>query len=150
MSKPTPRPRTPVLDYHQMIHFVEDKYSILVRDSGKQRIHQAKAKAEGDKICPDGSWFRAYPKDYTELQQKANDVYVKIMEDEPPYLDYWHWLLDNDFASGMGSLNGSTQYICLEQSPEKPDWVNKINQLIYDEFGEYCEKGKELEVEVCW
>ncbi len=62
-----------------------------------------------------------------------------------PYLDTWHWFLDNDF----GELhNGSYQYLDINltdwRGNPKPEHVQQVLKLISDEFGEYA-TGSEAE-----
>jgi len=55
---------------------------------------------------------------------------------EPPYLDFWHWLLDEEFENvhNGSHVNLSVKY-WLDKLDED-DWQREILQLIYDEFKE--------------
>jgi len=50
---------------------------------------------------------------------------------ERPYLDFWHWLLEHDFAE---MHNGSFQYLWSSslEDPETPEWVRTILKDIFE------------------
>jgi hypothetical protein len=53
---------------------------------------------------------------------------------DKPYLDFWHWLLDNDFSEVH---NGSFNLMSLNPgsaAADPPDWVKEILKMFKDEF----------------
>lgn len=58
MNKPTPKVRQPIMDYHEMIDFVEKKYEFDTRDyKGKHKLYIPFEKETGINVykCPDVS-----------------------------------------------------------------------------------------------
>ncbi len=117
MNKPLPKTRT-MMDFHEMIHFVEKKYKIDVRD---------------------------YAGKFKE---------TKSVSDDKPYLDYWHWMIENHFYEVN---NGCDMYWNIlgilgknEDYEEGPDWVKEITQLVYDEFKDNLDSDGGLMVHIEW
>ena len=69
---------------------------------------------------------------------------------EPPYLDYWHWLLDRCFSN---IHNGSEAYWNVKEileDEQTPDWVKDITQKVYDEFKDNLDESGCLKVLIEW
>lgn len=96
-----------------------------------------------DKPCKKTEIFTYY--DYDEviryLEKKyafsSRDYKKKFSENmENEYCDFWHWLLDNDFVD-MSNPSMQSLYVTKHlEKKDNPDWVKKILQYFYDEFGE--------------
>lgn len=69
---------------------------------------------------------------------------AKEYDEDKSYLDFWHWLLDNDF---MELHNGSIQTLFPDTHPNAPEWVQEILGLIVLEFLEDGEDSIEFWVE---
>lgn len=172
MNKPKPIERPTILDYHEIISYIEKKYEIDVRDyagkfSGKGREESDKLKDEWlDKNGhlenkhvfnkPNGS-REDWAKDSKEMQlrielntkmQKEN--FDRFLDKRVPYLDYWHYLLEHDFCE---IHNGCDEYWGLKdilEDEKAPDWIKEITQLVYDEFKEYVDEDGGFNVHISW
>jgi hypothetical protein len=188
MEKPKLKQRSSILDYHEVIHFIEKKYNIDTRDyaslfghGGKKEGHfEVYQRVTGDKMpcgypdvsgkyIPDwqepgyegwtiirnGEKIKATKEEYDADFKLIHDHYKRYQEwvktnPEPPYLDYWHWLLDRCFCE---IHNGSTAYwnvMDIIKDKKTPDWVKEITQKVADEFGEYFDKDGCVEVLIEW
>lgn len=115
MKKPEYYSPEPVIDFFDIIRYVEEKYNIKTQDY-------------------------------------ANKFDKDSHHDDRPYLNYWHYLLNNIFDPSKIS-NGCTvdfpiyQLIIKESeyTDNTPDWVMEISQLIYNEF-----KEDEMNVYISW
>jgi hypothetical protein len=110
-TKPTPKERKPILDFHEVIRFIEKKHKIDVRDYA--------GKFKGGSM------------------------------DDKPYLDYWHWLIENHFYDVN---NGCERHwdIKFILEGDGPDWVKEITQLVYDEFKDNLDKDGGVDVNIWW
>lgn len=151
MTKPKAKQRDPILDYHEMIEFLEEKYNFQSRDylNSLQKNHQIYLKWIGDNYpgfshvmdAPEGS-KKDWPKDSPEMAKRieintAYNEYIRKNKDlEVPYLDFWH--IHCDSLTG----NGSELYICLdiEEYQTKDKWCAPILEYIKAEFAEYVEE----------
>ena len=126
MTKPTPRVRTPIMDFHEMIHFVEKKHNLKTR--GYRGIGQAKAEDHfasycritgdtqpndgrypdvsgvngGETVVRNGKRRAATKVEYDADFKLIHEQYARYKvwaetNPEPEYRDYWHWLLAEVF-----------------------------------------------------
>lgn len=97
----------PYWDYSDVEEYIEAKYKIEFRD-----------------------YHKYYKGDMSKYM-------VDDGESETPYLDFWHWYLDNHDVSngGMGDCYIS-DFLNEEVEERVPLWVKEILQMIYNEFGE--------------
>jgi len=114
MKKPKKTQVVPdMLDYHEVIKYIEQKYNIETRG-------------------------------YVEAKSKEK-------KRNRPYLDYWHWLLDNAFSEmGNPSSQNIPIYNILNDEGWAPEWVKEITTIIDKEFHKDLEDGGELQVWVSW
>lgn len=75
----------------------------------------------------------------------AKENVNKKDKDRPPYLDFWHWLIDRYQINNGSILNMRVDY----ENKEHPEWVNKILKMFHDEFKTDLVDG-ELQFEVNW
>lgn len=169
MNKPEPVIRQPILNYQDIIDYIEEKYNIDTGDyaerfggKGRDKINQLRDQWLKD----NGYWKYKYvlnkpkgskedwAKDSEEMKLRV-EINEKIWKEESnwekqvPYLDYWHYILDAQFCDVS---NGCTQYWSLSPILEydAPEWVKEITQLIYDEFKEYTDEDGGFEVYISW
>jgi len=128
-------------DYSEIVEYIEEKYSIKTRDyaglwkhSGdwhRKRGHVGKLDPEGKNLGSSQIWFKEY--------KEAPDG--KAIE--PPYEDFWHWMIDEyeptrdgfiEFFPGRHLVNGD----------DLPDFVREILTMFKDEF------GYSFTVRACW
>lgn len=167
-----------VINFFDIIKFIENKYKIDIHDYAHSRKHFNKYQEItndtmpfGNNVYPDGSGlFRGFKSNYTIVRdgkripatKKQYDADFKLINEhyerfknwcktnpEPPYLNYWHWLLDNCFSE---IRNGCSSYLNIKEILEgdSPEWVKKITQFIYNEFKDYLDDGGGLEVWIEW
>ena len=175
MDKPVPEVRTPVMDYHKMMEYIEKTYNIEVRDYAG--IEKRKKKYEKDNNVslytspqhyggnyyvwfknPDGSnnKRKGTKQEFDEAFEVYRRIGAEFMEWEKqqpvlPRLDYWSWLIDSQF--GGECRNGTDHYINIDEileDEETPEWVKEITQLIRDEFEEHLDDDGGLDVHVWW
>ena len=164
--KPTAKIRKPIMDYHEMIHFVEKKYNFDVRD------YAGKHKRQSQWMTLTGKGLYNAPRNYAgnfydrDNKKVSEDDYKKAFEDyradsnefaewnklqgELPYLDYWHYLTDRCFSE---INNGSTAYWDVKdilENEDAPIWVKEITQKVYDEFKDDLDEDGSIEVLIEW
>ena len=111
-------------DYHECVHFLERKYKYEERDyAGRGKFH-IKIQKETDKKFGDKSWYAVAPKDATPNQLAAIQYHAELRKNEPPYLDFWHFIIDH--CNIMGNGCDFTMYVELMDSAEP--WQKEILQ----------------------
>lgn len=97
--------------------------------------------------------------DFNEIMQYVEKKYGFNHRDyagsdknkDAPYQDYWHHLLDGQFAFVE---RGTVQYWNLEdmldEEEDTPEWVKTITQYVYDEFVNELDADGGFEVWVNW
>lgn len=158
MEKPGLFTREPVYDYHSVIEYIEKKYHIDTRDYaskfGKDGHFEKWLKIVGEEKpnypnSPNGKYQVRKGNKMVEITKEEYDSrFVVIHEQykryqewvkdnpEPPYLDFWHWLLDYDFCDVH---NGSTEVLHVKEllsDDSNPEWVRQILAYIYCEYNE--------------
>ena len=187
MEKPKLKKRKDVMDYHEMIDFIEKKHNIRVRGYGINLYEDNFGKYQrvcndpmpfGDGVYPDvsgnymedweqeegyegwtitrnGEKIKAtkeqYDADFKLIHEQYQRYQVWTIDNpEPPYLDYWHWILDNwggEFSDGCVKWLGVLDILDGDNTPE---WVLEITQLIHDEFKEYLDEEGGIDVLIEW
>ncbi|MBI1968775.1 hypothetical protein HYS49_02595 [Candidatus Woesearchaeota archaeon] len=153
MNKPTPKQRTPVMDYLEMIRFVEEKYGITVRDyAGRFAVFPKQVEQYNPTAPPelrvDGN--TRYDSEAYQRFERWREENKLPTPDTIPYLDYWHWLLNNHFFEVH---NGEVVYWHVQEildTEDAPVWVKEITQRIHDEFKEQLDEAGGLEVLIEW
>lgn len=164
MKKPTKHiVKQPMFEYDDVINYIEGKYGIKVRDyagkygnKGKESHFDEYQKLMKDPMpfgngkypdCP-GTTYRVYKdgklvegtKDEYDAQFKLiHAQYARYQEwcktnPEPPYLDYWHWLLDEHFYDMQNGCERQINVKEILEDDKSPSWVKEITQLIHTEF----------------
>lgn len=133
MKKPIKQyPLEKMYDYHEVISYIEKKYNIETRD-------YANSHSQFDDWC-DSKGYGKKDKDgksrgssniwYAEYKEEIEKELIK----ERPYLDFWHWFLEQDDSISNGtecSLYDIDEYISDEI--ETPEFVRKILTIIVEE-----------------
>jgi hypothetical protein len=137
------------IDYNRLIDHIEKKYDVNTRDFAGR--HSKKNEKERKRMLE--NWLKEngyegkhyvldlpensssdWPDDSEEMKLRI-EINTKRCSsangytDIPPYLDFWHWLLEEyEFHRGINSL-------CLipEEDDNYPDWVKQILSMIYPE-----------------
>lgn len=128
------------VDYHEMVEAVEKKYGIQIRDfAGKYKWQHEKRLEIMAKYGQDWDvWGKIKPADMVGLEKECHNEYVIAMSDKnpdnPPYQDFWHFMLDYwpEFNKGK------PEYLCWPEVKEYADheWQKECAQLFINEFGE--------------
>lgn len=164
------------IEYSEIIKFIEDKYSIKTRDyAGSMRHFNDYQKLNDDPVNPNGVDCNGFelgfnskytiirngirvPLDELESLEYVDSLYLHFERYKnwcksnpcPPRLDYWYWLLANHFCDVTNPCNRIWRLKEILDDDDTPNWVKKITQLVYDEFGEYCNKFGILNVLIRW
>ena len=148
MEKPKPKEREPILDFFDMLRYIEGKYKINTRDyNGRGRNHLNGMKA----ICKEMNIPWSDMGDINKMR-KVRDEFDKRY----PRQDYVDYLKDDSEFH-----NGCEMVICLgdflyppqegeEREYDTPDWVEQIERLIFIEFKEYLDEEGCLLTWVWW
>lgn len=138
-------------DYHEVIDYIEKKYNIDVRDYAKSHEHFPNwLKLVGENppnypICPNNIYQVNVNGVMTKITKEEYDIRFKEIHDqykrfknwcdknpEPPYLDFWHWYIENHEIHNGCYSNFNLKYYLNNSST--PEWIREITQLIYNEF----------------
>jgi len=156
MIKPKAFIKDPVYDYHEVIEYIEDKYNIKTRGYGRDNVsHFDKWRelfGEDSPNCPhfdgdipvvniNGEIVKITKEEYDKRFAVIHEQFKRYQKwelenPEIPYLDYWHWLLENDFSEISNGCERTLSVIDIISEDYAPKWVKDITQLIYDEFKE--------------
>lgn len=170
MNKPKPIVREPILDYNDVIDYIEEKYNIDTRDyAGKFNGKGKKKIKELEDNWLEVNGYGQYKhvlnkpkgskKDWEEGSEEIRirvEINTRIRDEEKdweeivPYLDYWHWMLDNNFDNVSNGCNQYWGVMGILESETTPKWVKEITQLVYDEFKEYLDEDGGFEVYIWW
>jgi len=168
MDKPKMKKREEVLDYHEMIDYIEKKHDIDVRDYAGREKRMAEHEAitgmnvyqtpqnYGGKYYAwiDGKHKTVDKKTYKEqhkLHVENSNAFAEWNkgQGELPYLDFWHWMIEKHFYEvHNGSTTSMNPSIIL--SEDNPEWVQEIAQMIQDDFGEYASSDGDILVLIEW
>lgn len=164
-----------MLDYHDMIEYIEQKYNIKTRGYGRRKEDHFDRyqRLTGDKMpfgsnkypysldgqlmsYRDGKRVPVTKEEYDADFELIHEHYARYQEwckqnPEPPYLDYWHWLLEHCFSE---MANPSHQVIpvreILDVEDWAPEWVKQITLFIQKEFHHDIDDEGCLDVWVSW
>ena len=180
MEKPRPTIVTQSqLDWHEVQGYIEDKYDIDIRGYGKPKNpHQifesegngnvyaspqnyggkyyAWIDGKGEKVEVTKDIYDEELVKYSTLNKKFAEWKKETYGEEPPYMDFWHYLIEcnNDVSHGSFVTIPKVEYKCpnseIGKGTEWEGWVQKITDLIFEEFGEYADDEYGLEVWVEW
>ena len=154
MKKPVPEKRQDLLNYNDMIGYIEKKYKIDTRDYAGSHKPETRDRCLREACKQVGVDYETLNEDLTKANKKdpevkkKREIRIKIHEicDKltPPYQDFWHLYCDgisgngSEMFIGFGELEDGRKYY--------PEWAKEILRLIKKEFGEYID-GNELR---CW
>tara|TARA_R110000772_G_scaffold17946_1_gene49746 strand:- start:5970 stop:6521 length:552 start_codon:yes stop_codon:yes gene_type:complete len=180
--KPEQETRTK-LDWHNCQKYIEDKHDIRIRDYGRPEhahleyekegfgsVYASPQEYEGKNyawIDGKGEKVEVTKKQYKEEFEKyyARCKAFKVWKEEKygveaPYMDFWHYLIDVNYDVSNGcyiwipkKVAKDNSYAKIGEGTQWEGWVQKITELIFEEFGEYADVdgGEEiLEVWVDW
>lgn len=109
----------------------------------------------GYTVIRNGKRREATKDEYNEDFKKIHDQYQRyqlwsVENPQPPYLDYWHWLLENSL---YGVVNGCKRFWDVKEIAEdktNPAWVIEITNFIIEEFKENISEDGTLEIYIDW
>ena len=109
----------------------------------------------GYTVIHNGERREATKKEYDEDFKKIHDQYERYQlwsadNPQPPYLDYWHWLLENSIHEVANGCNRAWEVKKIVEDKTNPAWVVEITNFIIDEFKADITDGGELEIYICW
>lgn len=144
-KKPSTKPRLQkreLLDYNECVRWIEKKYKIQTRDyASKHDYFDDWCNAEGlPKKDADGN-----DRNSSQIFWKQYQKHPKGAKIEPPYQDFWHWIVD-----GHQINNGCIFSLTMDyKDAYNPSWVNEILKMFHDEFKKHIHGGC-LEFECSW
>lgn len=92
-----------------------------------------------------------------EMMRQRKEIYALHREQEPPYLDYWHWITDCfeihngcdiEFSNETMDMAVHADAKCADKYPEFKGWLIKITEYLLAEFGEGV--NREIKFHVWW
>lgn len=136
------------IDYEEAIDMIEEKHKIETRDvlgalshftkwAKKRGLNKASKDADGKPLNSSQIWYKEYQAD---PEGKAAC---------PPYLDFWHWVVDNyevhngciftmnvsvDIEIELEKIEEDLDGITAEQHPQY--FIVRILRMIQEEFGD--------------
>jgi hypothetical protein len=143
-----------IYNYNDMEKHINEKFHVYINDfAGRYHL-------PGDAKAPD--WFLEWTmkehgvKDMEDLSQiQKNDMprYSKMFADyrdnheknEPPYQNFWHFILDDVFGEIDNGENMGVDFVEIKESFATEDWQRKILDMFIEEFG-----SKLVHVEFSW
>lgn len=143
MKKPRKRAQKRY-DYLECSRYLEQKYGYLERDYARQgEFFQRCVRATNKKFSKNG-WFETPPVDASPEQLEAIAYFDELMKAEPPYQDFWHFLLKHCAING----NGCDFTMSIELMEVAEPWQQEILRHYFDEFDP---KGsREIQFHVWW
>ena len=115
MQKPTKRHHTQeMLSYGEVIVYVESEHGINVRDYRNQLktnsdlVNRYNEKVSKDKKITGDTQYSSQTYQNFEKWLQENNL-PSSQKGDIPYLDYWHWVLHNQFEG----VKGNEQYLGL-------------------------------------
>lgn len=156
MDKPKKEYRVnPTYDYHEVIDYIEEKYNINTRDYANRHKHflnwlkLMNEEPPNYPICPgskyqvniNGEMVDITKEDYDARYKVIHEQYARFNEwcksnPEPLYLDFWHWLIENDFEDIHNGSHTTLNIRYWLDKLDEDDWQREILQLICSEFKE--------------
>ena len=139
MDKPKKKVRE-YYDYHECSKFLEEKYKYQERDYlGRWSFQRECVDAVNKKYGK--SWYNKSASMFDEQERKASDEYDKLMESQPEYKDFWHWVVDRYEVHNGGKITFTEGYADKEE-----EFIKTIYNYYMTEFGE----DGELTMETSW
>lgn len=141
-------------DFFDLVETVDKKIGYDQRSAGKHFFpdtgnftdwHKLKGygqkDSEGKHPSSSQIWFSEYQKEISEGVWK-----------DTPYLDFWHWQMDNCFSSELSNDSYNTFYVGddINHFSDKPkEWQLEIQRVYKDLFFDISKDGY-IEVSVSW
>jgi len=143
MKKPRKQIKT-AWDYHEIVNYVQQKHNVDLRDfAGKfHGIHSF------DAWCDSKGYGKIDPEGKTRGSSQVWCAEHKVDIErghwyEPPYQDFWHWLLDVCEIRNGCYFYLPISYFKVKKPLENQKWIVKILKM-FEEFKD--EDGKVF----CW
>lgn len=139
MGKPEKRVKE-YYNYNDCRNFLQEKYGYQERDYlGTRSFERGCADTVNRKYGK--SWYNKSASMFNEQERKASDEYMKLMESQPAYKDFWHWVTDRYEVHNGGEITFNEG-----DADEAEDFVKTIFNYYMKEFSE----NGELTMETSW
>ena len=142
-KKPTPKTKK-VYDYEEMKKHIEETFNVYIDDyAGKYHL-------PGNKKAPDWvlEWCIKYHgikdmDDLCNIQKEDKTRYSKLFNEyrdnhqknEPPYQNFWHFILDDVCGEINSGETKSLSFKYLKDNDAKEQWQKDILDMFIKEFG---------------
>ena len=131
-------------NYNECSDYIEKKYGYEERDyAGVSAYINSSLKKTNEKFGNNG-WYEVSKQDASPEQLEAIKYHDELLQKEPEYQDFWHFLLDHHEINNGGFFTMNKDHLMKEAS----DWQKEILQHYFDEF-DPDNKG-EIEFYVSW
>lgn len=123
-------------DYHEVSRYLEQKYGYSERDFAGMFTYQRNLMKMVDEKFGDESWKHVAPAVANEQQTAAIAYHQELKQSipEPPYQDFWHFVLSRTEIHNGGMFTMSD--IWFDGVSELEDWQKQILEYYLSEFGE--------------
>jgi len=138
-------------DYNACRDYIENKYKCDIRDFGGFYKHPKKNDALLKKLCVKHghpyelirNGFSPSHPDSDKLMISVRNVFDEYEKLQPPYQDFWHWIVENNSINNGGyfQLSNYDFETCEE------DFQKTILEYFLSEFGEGENRRVEFYVE---
>lgn len=129
-------------DFMQMCKIINQKLGYTQREVGKF-------------LYPDGTDFETWyelcgEKNYGKNKKIAQEVYNMAYFDKIPYLDFWHWQIENCCDESFSNDSYSKFCISPELAESEPEWIQNIQNVWYETFKDIADEDGYIDIWVCW
>lgn len=155
MDKPKPyTEKKEVMDFMDMIHWIDEKYQINQRDYkgkySKEGSYRGFLESRGFTHEEIEAYGKRKPADMSP-EWAAIKPQVRQHQDEwaaaHPYCDFWHFQIEKIYRFQNDT---HIRYPLTDIMEGAEDWQKEIAQLWVDEFGEFADDDGEIYCWVSW
>ena len=128
-------------DFIEMKALVNEKLGYDQRNVGKY-------------LFPNGAdfeaWYAIRGKEQYGDKNFAKERYDSSEYERTPYLDFWHWQLDNCCSDSFANDSYSSFSINPELAEDEQEWIKNIQNMWYETFKDIADEDGNIDIWVCW
>jgi hypothetical protein len=142
MTKPSKKIVTRY-DYNECSEFLEKKYGYDERDYAARHKFWSECEKKTNKKFGKNGWYTTPRAEATPEQIEAIDYHEELLKAEPPYLDFWHFIIDHN------EIHNDCDFVMYKELMDDAEpWQREILQHYFDEFDP--DDTGEIEFHVWW
>lgn len=140
-------------DLMEMCDLIDKKLGYNQRDAGKHFYPNTTSFSEW---CDNKNYGNADPNGrsrgssqlwFAEYNQDIKDGIIE----EVPYLDFWHWQLENTFGENFSNDSYCQVSVGIDFiKDDTPNWIREIQQVWHDTFISIADEDECVDIWVCW